>query len=162
MGTRCGDIDSDVALFLVEKEGGAAKTSSILNKESGMLGISGVSSDLRDVVEAAAKGSERAALAIKMLTRSVAKYIAAYASVMGGMDAVIFTAGIGENSDIVRERSLQNLEFMGIKIDLEKNKTLHGEEGFISAPDSKVKVLVVPTNEELMIARDTFELSGRG
>jgi acetate kinase len=81
---------------------------------------------------------------------------------MGGLDAVVFTAGIGENSDIIRERSLKNLEFMGIKIDIEKNRVLHGKEGFISTPDSKVKVLVVPTNEELMIARDTFELSGRG
>jgi acetate kinase len=162
MGTRCGDIDSDVALFIVKKEGGADKTSSILNKESGILGISGVSSDLRDVVAAAGDGNERASLAIKMLTRSVAKYIAAYASVMGGVDAVVFTAGIGENSDTARELSLRNLEFMGIKVDFEKNRTVHGEEAFISAPDSKVKVLVVPTNEELMIARDTLELSGRG
>jgi acetate kinase len=162
MGTRCGDIDSDVAFFLVEKEGGVAKANSILNKESGILGISGVSSDLRDVVTAAGEGNERASLAIKMLTRSVAKYIAAYASVMGGVDAVVFTAGIGENSDVARGLSLRNLEFMGIKIDSEKNEALHGEEGFISTPDSKVKVLVVPTNEELMIARDTFELSGRG
>jgi acetate kinase len=162
MGTRCGDIDSDVALFLVKKEGGTDRANAILNKESGILGISGVSSDLRDVAAAADDGNERASLAIKMLTRSVAKYIAAYASVMGGVDAVIFTAGIGENSDTVRGLSLQKLEFMGIKVDSEKNKALRGKEGFISAPDSKVKVLVVPTNEELMIARDTFELSGRG
>jgi acetate kinase len=161
MGTRCGDIDSAVALFLANKEG-IARTSDILNKESGILGISGVSSDLRDVVAAAREGSERAALAVKMLTRSVAKHIAGYAAVMGGADAVAFTAGIGENSDIVRAGSLEKLEFMGIKIDAEKNKTLRGgEEGIISSPDSKVKVLVVPTNEELMIARDTLKLSGR-
>jgi acetate kinase len=162
MGTRCGDIDSDVALYIVEKEGGVAKANSILNKESGILGISGISSDLRDVEAAAEEGSERASLAIKMLARSVAKYIASYASVMGGVDAVVFTAGIGENSDNIRGLSLRNLEFMGIKIDDEKNKSIRGEEAFISAPDSKVSVLVIPTNEELMIARDTFELSGRG
>jgi acetate kinase len=161
MGTRCGDIDSAVALFIVDKEGSVAKASDVLNKESGLLGVSGVSSDLRDVVTEASKGNERASLALKMLTRSVKKHIAAYAAVLGGADAIIFTAGIGENSDVARRGSLEGLEFMGVKLDAAKNESVHGTEAVISAPDSRVKVLVVPTDEELMIARDTLKLVGK-
>ena len=161
MGTRCGDIDGAVALFLVDKEGGTKRASDILNKESGLLGVSGISSDLRDVEAEAERGNERAILALKMLTRSVKKHIAAYAAAMGGVDAIIFTAGIGENSAIAREGSLEGLEFMGVKLDAEKNKTVRGKEEIISAPDSPVKVMVIPTNEELMIARDTLKLIGK-
>jgi acetate kinase len=159
MGTRSGDVDSAVVLHLVENEGGVKRASDILNKESGLLGVSGLSSDLRDVEAAAAKGGERARLAIAMLTRSVKKYIAGYAAVMGGVDAIIFTAGIGENSDTTREGSVEGLEFMGVKLDREKNNGLRGKEADISAPDSRVRILVVPTNEELMIARDTLRLT---
>jgi len=158
MGTRCGDIDSAVAFFLVENEGSVKRASDILNKESGLLGISGVSSDLRDVEVEAERGNERASLALKMLTRSVKKYIASYAAVMGGVDAIIFTAGIGENSCVTRKDSLEGLEFMGVKLDAAKNETVRGKEDTISAPDSHVKVMIIPTNEELMIARDTLNL----
>ena len=161
MGTRCWDIDSAAALFVAEKAGSVEKASDILNKESGLLGISGVSSDLRDVEAEAGKGNERAVLAVKMLTRSVKKYIASYAAVMGGVDAIIFTAGIGENSFTVRRDSLEGLEFMGVKLDAAKNESLRGAEEVISTPDSKVKVMVIPTNEELMIARDTLRLVGK-
>ena len=158
MGTRCGDIDSAVALFLVDKEGSVKRTSDILNKESGLLGVSGISSDLRDVEGEAERGNERAALAVNMLTRSVKKYIASYAAVMGGVDAIIFTAGIGENSHMTRKGSLEGLEFMGVKLDSAKSETVRGREEVISAPDSRVKVMVIPTDEELMIARDTLNL----
>ncbi len=159
MGTRCGDVDISVVLYLLEKEGDAQKVSDILHKKSGLLGVSGVSSDLRDVEEAAAKGNERAKLANEILCTTVKKYIASYAAVMGGLDAVVFTAGIGENSDCTRKDATAGLEFMGVKIDDAKNNGLRGKEADISAADSKVKILVVPTNEELMIARDTAKLT---
>jgi len=159
MGTRCGDVDVSVVLFLMGKEKDADKVSDILHKQSGMLGISGVSSDLRDVLSAAVNGNTRARLAIDILCTSVKKYIAAYAATMGGVDAIVFTAGIGENSDVIRKASTSGLEFMGVKIDDAKNDGLRGREAIVSADDSKVKILVVPTNEELMIARDTLELA---
>ena len=159
MGTRCGDIDSEVALHVVEKEGSVARARDVFNKESGILGISGISSDLRDVETEASNGNERAKLAINMLTRSVKKYIASYSAVMGGVDAIVFTAGIGENSSSVRRESLEGLEFIGVMLDIVKNESVRGEEAVISVPDSRVKVLVVPTNEELMIARDTLALA---
>ncbi|MDR1884922.1 MAG: acetate kinase [Synergistaceae bacterium] len=159
MGTRCGDMDGSVVLYLMKKEGDVKRVSDILHKESGLLGISGVSSDLRDVEEAAARGDERAKLASDMLCSSVRKYIAGYAAVMGGVDAVVFTAGIGENSDLTRSEATRGLEFMGVRLDESKNRGLRGKEAFISRDDSPVKVLVVPTNEELMIARDTRRLS---
>jgi acetate kinase len=159
MGTRCGDLDISVVLYLMEKIGDVGKVSDILYKESGLLGISGISSDLRDVEEAAAKGSERAELAAEILCTSVKKYIASYAAVMGGVDAIVFTAGIGENSDITRKQVTRGLEFMGVKLDAAKNTGLRGKEAVISADDSAVKILVVPTNEELMIARDTERLT---
>jgi acetate kinase len=161
MGTRCGDIDASVLLYLLEKEGRADRVSSIIHKESGLLGISGVSSDLRDIEDEADKGSVRAKLAADMLCTSVRKYIASYAAVMGGVDAVIFTAGIGENSDLTRRESTRGLEFMGIVLDESKNRGLRGKEAFINTDGSRVKIIVVPTNEELMIARDTQKLSGR-
>ncbi|GHV54190.1 acetate kinase [Synergistales bacterium] len=159
MGTRCGDIDASVVLHLVTKHGDAAKVSDILHKKSGLIGVSGVSSDLRDVEEAAKKGNERAKLASDMLCTSVKKHIASYAAVMGGADAIVFTAGIGENSDSVRAAVTKGLEFMGVKLDEGKNAGLRGKEAVISADDSKVKVMVVPTNEELMIARDAKRIA---
>ena len=159
MGTRCGDVDISVVLYLMEKEGDVGKVSDILHKKSGLLGVSGVSSDLRDVEEAAAKGNQRAELANQILCTSVKKYIASYAAVMGGVDAIVFTAGIGENSDLTRRLATEGLEFMGVKIDDAKNNGLRGKEADISAADSKVRVLVIPTNEELMIARDTATLT---
>jgi acetate kinase len=159
MGTRCGDVDASVLLHLLERDSDASRLSDIVHKQSGFLGISGVSSDLRDVEEAADKGNERAKLACAILYRSVKKYIAAYAAVMGGVDAIVFTAGIGENSDRTRKAVTTGLEFMGVKIDDSKNGGLRGKEAIISADDSKVKVMVVPTNEELVIARDTQKLA---
>ncbi|MDR1915274.1 MAG: acetate kinase [Synergistaceae bacterium] len=159
MGTRCGDVDISVVLYLMDKVGNVGKVSDILHKESGLLGISGVSSDLRDVEEAAAKGNVRAELAADILCTSVKKYIASYAAVMGGVDAIVFTAGIGENSDVTRREVTKGLEYMGVKLDAAKNTGLHGKEAIISADDSPVKILVVPTNEELMIARDTERLT---
>lgn len=159
MGTRCGDVDASVVLFLMEKEKDVNKVSDILHKQSGVLGVSGVSSDLRDVEEAADKGNVRAQLALDILCSSVKKHIAAYAATMGGVDAIVFTAGIGENSDVIRKSSTSGLEFMGVRIDDSKNGGLRGKEAVVSADDSKVKILVIPTNEELMIARDTKRLT---
>ncbi|MDR1483038.1 MAG: acetate kinase, partial [Synergistaceae bacterium] len=159
MGTRCGDVDASVILYLLEREGDAKRVSDIIHKESGLLGISGISSDLRDVQDAAFKDNERALLASDMLCVSVKKYIAGYAAVMGGVDAIVFTAGIGENSDYTRREIVRGLEFMGVKLDDSKNDGLRGKEAFINADDSKVKIMVVPTDEELMIARDTMRLS---
>ncbi|MDR0615351.1 MAG: acetate kinase [Synergistaceae bacterium] len=159
MGTRCGDVDASVLLHLLEQGNSPSELSDILHKKSGLLGISGVSSDLRDVETAAAKGDKRAKLACDILYRSIKKYIAAYAAVMGGVDAIVFTAGIGENSDVTRKAATEGLEFMGVKIDDAKNDGLRGKEAVISADDSKVTVLVIPTNEELVIARDTQRLA---
>ncbi|NLK18426.1 MAG: acetate kinase [Synergistaceae bacterium] len=158
MGTRCGDVDALLVSFLAEQEGIDNKAMShVLNKESGLLGISGISSDLRDIEEAADGGNQRAKLAEEMLFYGVKKYIGSYAAAMGGMDVLVFTAGIGENSARAREGICEGLEFMGVKIDREKNK-VRGEERIISADDSKVKVIVIPTDEELVIARDTKRL----
>ena len=129
----------------------------ILNKKSGVLGISGVSSDFRDLDDAAAKGNERAQLALDKFIYEVRKFIGAYASAMGGVDAIVFTAGIGENSMELREQICQGLEYMGVKMDTEKNK-VRGKETDVSAAGSKVKIFVIPTNEELMIAMDTAAL----
>ena len=158
MGTRCGDIDPAIVTFIMEKEGlDIDGINNLMNKKSGVLGISGVSSDFRDIEGAAAEGNERAQLALAKFNARVKKYIAAYAAVMGGVDAVVFTAGLGENSPSNRKEICSGLEFMGIKIDEEKNN-VRGKDTIVSADDSKVKVLVVPTNEELMIAKDTVEL----
>ena len=161
MGTRSGNVDPAVLQFIMNHENlDINQMLDILNKQSGFLGISSVSSDMRDVEEAAAKGDRNAQISIDMLYQGIKKYIAAYAAVMGGVDAVIFTAGIGENGWELREGVLENMEFLGIKFDKEKNK-VRGKEIEISTPDSKVKVLVVPTNEEIVIARDTLALVGK-
>ncbi|MDK9709612.1 acetate/propionate family kinase [Acidaminobacter sp.] len=158
MGTRCGDIDPAIITFLMEKENlDIEGINNVLNKKSGVLGISGVSSDFRDIENAAKDGNERAALALETFDDRVRQYIAAYAAEMGGVDAVIFTAGLGENSITNRADICKNLEFMGLKVSDERNN-VRGKETFINTDDSKIKVLVIPTNEELMIARDTVEI----
>ena len=155
MGTRSGSIDPAVIPFLVEHEGMSAKeVDSVLNKKSGVLGISGVSSDFRDLDAAAAEGNERAKLALEMFRHSVRGYIGRYASIMGGVDVITFAGGVGENSADIREDVLAGHEFMGIKIDSEKNH-VRGVEAEISTDDSRVRVFVVPTDEEMTIARDT-------
>ena len=158
MGTRSGTIDPEVITFLMEKEKMSVKDiKDFLNKKSGVLGVSGVSSDFRDLEAAADTGNERAQLAIDIFCYRVKRFIGDYAAVMGGVDAVIFTAGIGENNGLVREKVVENLEFMGIKIDKEKNLE-RGKEIDISIPDAAVRTLVIPTNEELAIARETLRL----
>ena len=154
MGTRSGNVDPLVVINLMEKIGDAQKVSDIIHKKSGLLGVSGVSSDLRDVEEAAEKGCERSKIAQDILITGVKKYIASYAAEMGGVDVVVFTAGIGENGITFREAVCKDMEFMGIKFDAEKNNC-RGKEVVISTPDSKVTVMVVPTDEEMAIARDT-------
>ena len=161
MGTRSGNVDPAVLQFIMNSENlNINEMLDILNKKSGFLGISGVSSDMRDIEEAAAKGHKNSQISIDMLYQGIKKYIAAYAAVMGGVDAVVFTAGIGENGYELREGVMRDMEFLGIKIDKEKNR-VRGKEIEISTADSKVKVLVVPTNEEIVIARDTLELVGK-
>lgn len=158
MGTRSGTIDPAVISFLMEKEKMTVKDiSDFLNKKSGVLGVSGVSSDFRDVQEAAKAGNDRAKLALEIFCYRVKGFIGDYAAVMNGVDAVVFTAGIGENNDYVRREILTDMDFLGIKIDEEKNK-VKGKEMDISTPDAKVKTLVIPTNEELAIARETLRL----
>lgn len=158
MGTRSGDIDATIIEYLMGRYNYDIKEMlNILNKKSGVLGVSGVSSDFRDLDDAAAKGNERARLALDKFMYEVRKYIGAYAAAMGGVDAVVFTAGIGENSVDLRLGICEGLDYMGIKVDAEKNK-VRGKEIDVSAPDSKVKVFIIPTNEELMIARDTEEI----
>ena len=158
MGTRSGDLDAGILEFLMTKYGYDIKEMvSILNKKSGVLGVSGVSSDFRDLENAGKEGNERAALSVEMFNYGVKKLIGAYAAAMGGVDAVIFTAGVGENSVDMREKLVAGLDYMGVKIDHEKNQT-RGKEADVSAAGSKVKIFVIPTNEELMIATDTAAL----
>lgn len=160
MGTRSGNIDPAIIPFVMEKTGKTAEeVLTILNKKSGLLGITGFSSDLRDILEAAEEGNERAILALAIFASHIHKYIGSYAARMNGVDAIIFTAGIGENSAPVRESVLRGLEFMGVYWDKELNNNASGKEGFISYPFSPVKVMVIPTNEEVMIARDVVRLS---
>ncbi len=158
MGTRCGDIDPAIVTNLMKEMNlDSDQMSNYMNKKCGVLGVSGVSSDFRDVTAAAKEGNERAATALEMFCYQVRKYIGSYAAAMGGLDAIIFTAGVGENDISVRARSVEGLEFLGVKIDPELNAT-RGKEIRISAADSKVDVWCVPTNEELEIANDTYEL----
>lgn len=160
MGTRSGDLDPAIVKFIADKENlSIAQVDTILNKKSGVLGISGVSSDFRDIEEAAKNGNERAKLALEVFVHRVKKYIGAYAAIMNGVDAVVFTAGLGENSDTMRREICKDMSFLGIELDEEKNH-VRGKETDISAAGSKVKVLLIPTNEELMIARDTKKLAG--
>ncbi len=160
MGTRTGALDPSVVTFIAEKEHfSPTDMDTVLNKKSGLLGISGVSSDDRDVTAAAESGNERAQLAIDILEYEILKYIGSYTAVLGGVDAIVFTAGIGENQYTHRENVCKKLAFAGVKVDEEVNKkSIRGVEGRISAPDSKVDVFVIPTNEELVIARDTMKL----
>ncbi|MBD8068976.1 acetate kinase [Bacillus sp. PS06] len=160
MGTRSGNIDPSLIPYIMEKTGQTAdEVLNVLNKKSGILGISGFSSDLRDITEAANNGNERAELALEVFASRIHKYIGSYAARMYGVDAIIFTAGIGENSDVIRARVLRGLEFMGIYWDPARNQQIHGEEEFINYPHSPVKVIVIPTNEEVMIARDAVRLA---
>ena len=158
MGTRSGDVDATILEYLMGHD--IKEMLNILNKKSGVLGISGISSDFRDLDAAAAQGNERAQLALDKFIYEVKKYIGAYATVMGGVDAIVFTAGIGENSIDLRRKICEGLEYMGIKMDAEKNN-VRGKEADVSAADSKVKIFVIPTNEELMIAMDTAALCGK-
>ena len=158
MGTRSGDIDAGAVTFIMEKEGlNATGVSNLLNKKSGVLGVSGVSSDMRELEAAVAAGNPKAILAEKMYFYRIKKYIGAYAAALGGVDIILFTGGVGENQANCRSEVCEGLEFMGVKIDLEKNK-VRGEEAIISADDSKVTVAVIPTDEELMIASDTLAI----
>jgi len=158
MGTRCGSIDPAVVPFIMEKEGLTTREiDTLMNKKSGVLGVSGLSNDFRDLDEAASQGNRRAELALEVFAYKVKKFIGEYSAVLNGADAVVFTAGIGENSASIRKRILSGLEGIGIKIDEEKNK-IRGQEIDISTPDAKVRVFVIPTNEELAIARETKEI----
>ncbi|WP_298451298.1 acetate kinase [uncultured Prevotella sp.] len=159
MGTRSGDIDGGAITFLEKKLGlDADGMSNLLNKKSGVLGVSGISSDMREIDTAVEQGNERAKIALDMYNYRIKKYVGAYAAAMGGCDIIVFTAGVGENQSSMREQVCAGMEYMGIKLDVEKNKTVRGEEAVISAPDSKVTVCVIPTDEELMIATDTMNL----
>lgn len=158
MGTRSGDIDPAVVQFVMNKYGMSAdECLNMLNKKSGVLALSGVSSDFRDIENGAEEGNENCALALDKFAYEVRKYIGSYAAALGGLDCLVFTAGVGENSASMRARICEGLEFLGVKIDPEKNNT-RGKEAIISADDSKVTVWVIPTNEELMIAQDTADL----
>lgn len=159
MGSRSGDIDPSAVTYLMEKlDMSPHEMSDFLNKKSGVLGITGISSDMRDVEAAANEGNERAVLALKMYAYRVKKYIGSYAAAMGGVDAVVFTAGVGENQTGLRADICRGLEFLGIEIDEAVNATVRGREAVISSPSSRVKVVVVPTDEEIVIARDTQAL----
>ena len=161
MGTRSGNIDAAIIKFLMEKENiSIAKADEILNKKSGVLGISGVSSDFRDIEEAANKGNERAQLALDVYAHYVKKFIGAYAAVMNGVDAIVFTAGLGENSASMRSSICKDMSYLGVELDETKNN-VRGKETDVSKDGSKVRVLLIPTNEELVIARDTAELAGK-
>ena len=156
MGTRTGDIDPSAVLFLQEKLGLDTKQASdLLNKQSGMLGITGKYSDMREILAAAADGDPRCRLAINMYNYRIRKYVCAYAGIMGGVDYIVFTAGVGENQYEIRGGSMAGLEHMGIVIDPVANKANRSQEGTISTPDSKVTVCVIPTDEELLVAEDT-------
>lgn len=159
MGTRSGDIDAGAVTFLEKKLGlGPDEMSNLLNKKSGVLGITDISSDMREIDDAVAAGNEKAKLALDMYNYRIKKYVGAYAAAMGGCDIIVFTAGVGENQYQMREAVCKDMEYMGVKLDVEKNKGIRGEEAVISTPDSKVTVCVIPTDEELMIATDTMNL----
>jgi len=159
MGTRCGDIDAGAVLYIADKEETSIPfTNTLLNKHSGILGLSGVSSDMRDVEKAAEEGNQRAKTALDIYHYRIRKYIGSYAAAMGGVDVVIFTGGVGENGWETREACLKGFEFMGLHLSKERNTKVRGKETILSTDDSKVIAMVVPTNEELVIAQDTFEI----
>ena len=161
MGTRCGSIDPAIVPFLMEKKGlSAAEMDTYMNKKSGVLGLSGISSDFRDLNDAADAGNERAKLALEAFAYSVKKYIGAYAAAMNGVDVIAFTAGVGENDHVVRRLVMEDMEYLGVDFDFERNDNFkRGVNLELSKPGSKVKVWIVPTNEELVIATDTYELT---
>jgi len=159
MGTRSGDVDLGVVTFLMEKEMiGAASVSTLFNKHSGVLGVSGISSDMRDIEHAIDEGNERARLAMDMYEYRIKKYVGSYAAALGGVDVIVFTGGVGENQTQTREYVCDGLGFMGVKIDNELNAKSRGKEVLLSTPESTVKVVVIPTDEEYMIASDTLEI----
>ena len=161
MGTRSGDVDGGAVTFLQKKLGlNPDQMSDLLNKKSGVAGISGVGSDMRDLEAAVAAGNERAKLATDMYNYKIKKYVGAFAAAMGGVDIIVFTAGVGENQASMRAEVCRDMEFMGVKVDEALNATIRGKEAVISTPDSKVKVVVIPADEELMIASDTAALVG--
>lgn len=160
MGTRSGDIDPGLIFYLNRQLGlSLDRIDNILNRESGLLGVSGISNDMRQIIENSRRGNERCQLAMEMFAYQVKKYVGAYAAAMGGIDALVFTAGIGENSPLIRAMICEGLEFLGIELDETKNNETLGMEQIISSPSSKVEVIVIPTNEELMIALDTIVLA---
>ena len=162
MGTRCGDLDIGALFHIINKEDMNLKTANTLvNKFSGILGVSGISSDMRDVEQAAEDGNHRAQEAYKMYAYRVKKYIGAYAAAMGGLDVVVFTGGIGENDALTRANAIEGLEFLGIDFDFDLNKSVRAKEVSLTKENSKVKVVIIPTNEELMIAKDTYEIVTR-
>ena len=159
MGSRCGDLDLGVFMYIMDKEGYNTKEmNTLVNKKSGLVGITGNSQDMRDVRAGRDAGDERCTYAFNMFAHRVKKYIGAYAAIMNGMDVLVMTGGIGENAWFMREAILENMEFFGIKIDKKLNESIMGDAAVISTPDSKVKVVVYPTDEEYMIAKDTFDL----
>ena len=159
MGTRCGDIDAGALPFIIDKEHlDANGLSNLINKQSGVLGLSGVSSDMREIEAAVEAGNPRAIMALNVYNYRIKKYIGAYAAAMGGCDILVWTGGVGENQWATRRVVCENMEYMGMKIDVEKNDGMRGEEMVISAPDSKVTIIVVPTDEEFMIASDTMDI----
>lgn len=160
MGTRAGDLDLGALLYICEKEGlDVNQANTLVNKQSGVQGISGVSSDFRELNTAADGGNKRAALALEVFVYNVKKYIGAYAAALNGVDLVIFTGGIGENDQPVREEVCKNMDYLGIKINAELNATIKGEDKIISTDDSRTKVMVITTDEELVIAMDTMRLA---
>lgn len=159
MGTRSGDVDAGVLSYIMDKENvGSLGISTIVNKYSGVLGISGISSDMREIEASIAQGNERSKLALQVYDYRIKKYIGSYAAALGGLDILVFTGGVGENQFATRQTVCEGLEFMGIKLDKELNWGMRGQEMVISAPDSKVTVVVIPTDEEFMIASDTIEI----
>jgi len=159
MGTRCGDVDAGALTYLMNKENLDAKgLSDMINKRSGVWGLSGISSDMREIEAAVAEGDRRATLALNVYNYRIKKYIGAYAAALGGCDILVFTGGVGENQWKTRAYVCQNMEYMGMKIDLEKNDGMRGDEMVISTPDSKVTIIVVPTDEEFTIASDTMDI----
>ncbi len=160
MGTRSGDIDAGVIPYLMEKKGLTSnQILDYLNKKSGILGISGISSDLREVIKASNDGDRRSKIAIEMLCNRIKKYLCSYAGLMGGVDAICFTAGIGENSDLIREKVCNGLDFMGIEMNIEENKIRKSGIREVQKDTSKTKIFIIPTNEELVIAKDTYNLT---
>ncbi len=162
MGTRCGDVDAGALSFIMDKENLDAKgLSNLINKQSGVMGLSGVSSDMRDLEKAISEGNKRSAMALEVYNYRIKKYIGAYTAAMGGCDILVWTGGVGENQWSTRRIVCENMEYMGMKIDAQKNEGMRGKEMVISAPDSKVTIMVVPTDEEYMIASDTMDILGK-